>query len=411
MEKHKMFRNEEDFKKIVDRLNIDNKPNPDHRENLRRQMLSVFNETRQRRQVKLPAWQTLRRTIMKSPITKLAVAAVIIVAVVIGINEFIGPSVAFADVVRPLLTANTATFRVTSKVQGGPTQTGDGMFKEPGRMRQSSPEGVTTVVDLQQGKMVVRITAQKRAIVYELINIQEDPGQFNMFEEIRRRILEAQENEDECVEFLGENEIEGRAAIGYHVQKAGIDITIWADAETKIPIRMENTIGTATTIISDIVFNVPLEDSLFDLDIPEEYTVHTLQVDCSDATEKDLLNMFRIWPDEMDGSFPSTLEMSVTMEFVMYQQKKMIEKGQKPSEQEMMEKIMEMQQTMMKISRGLTFVQELPSDSDWHYAGKDAKFGDTDTAIFWYRPEGSQTYRVIYADLSITDVVPENLPK
>ncbi|MHC4659808.1 MAG: hypothetical protein ACYS83_11635, partial [Planctomycetota bacterium] len=81
-----MFRNEEDFKKIVDRLNIDNKPNPDHRENLRRQMLSVFNETRQRRQVKLPAWQTLRRTIMKSPITKLAVAAVIIVAVVIGIN-------------------------------------------------------------------------------------------------------------------------------------------------------------------------------------------------------------------------------------------------------------------------------------------------------------------------------------
>ncbi|MHC4659140.1 MAG: hypothetical protein ACYS83_08185 [Planctomycetota bacterium] len=66
---------------------------------------------------------------------------------------------------------------------------------------------------------------------------------------------------------------------------------------------------------------------------------------------------------------------------------------------------------MMKISRGLTFVQELPSDSDWHYAGKDAKFGDTDTAIFWYRPEGSQTYRVIYADLSITDVVPENLPK
>ncbi|MHC4659139.1 MAG: LolA family protein [Planctomycetota bacterium] len=218
---------------------------------------------------------------MKSPITKLAVAAVIIVAVVIGINEFIGPSVAFADVVRPFLTANTATFKVTIEVQGGPTQTGDGMFKEPGRMRQSSPEGVTTVVDLQLRKVVVRMPAQKRAIVHELINVQEDPGQFNMFEEIRRRILEAQENEDECVEFLGENEIEGRAAIGYHVQKAGIDITIWADAETKIPIRMENTIGTATTIISDIVFNVPLEDSLFDLDIPEEYTVHTLQVDCS----------------------------------------------------------------------------------------------------------------------------------
>ena len=40
MDKHKMFDNEKDFKRIVDRLNIDNTPNDAHRENLRRQMLS-----------------------------------------------------------------------------------------------------------------------------------------------------------------------------------------------------------------------------------------------------------------------------------------------------------------------------------------------------------------------------------
>ena len=75
-----MFKNEKDFKRIVSRLNIDNKPNPTHRENLRRQMLSVFNET-QKASLRIHIWQTIGRTIIKRPITKLAAAAVIIIAI------------------------------------------------------------------------------------------------------------------------------------------------------------------------------------------------------------------------------------------------------------------------------------------------------------------------------------------
>ncbi len=73
-----MFKNEKDFKRIVSRLNIDNKPNPTHRENLRRQVLSAFNEIGQQPKA---AWQTIGRTIIKRPITKLAAAAVIIIAI------------------------------------------------------------------------------------------------------------------------------------------------------------------------------------------------------------------------------------------------------------------------------------------------------------------------------------------
>ena len=42
---------------------------------------------------------------------------------------------------------------------------------------------------------------------------------------------------------------------------------------------------------------------------------------------------------------------------------------------------------------------------------KDVKLGDADKAIFWYRPKGAEKYRVIYGDLSVKDVAPENLPK
>ncbi|MHC4620741.1 MAG: LolA family protein [Planctomycetota bacterium] len=412
-----MSNNETDFKELISRLNVDTKPNPAHRESLRRKILSVFDETCKSRPVRmLPAgtWQAVRRSIMTSKVTKLAAAAVIIIAVMIGLNQSIGPiavtTPAFGEVVEPFLSARTATFKATMKVQGGPTQTFEGAFMEPCRMRQTT-EGAVVISDLEKGKVVTLIAAQKRAIVWEVVNMPENPGELNPFLEVRRRILEAKEAEDESVEFLGEREVEGRAAIGYHVKKAGFDITVWADAETKIPVTLESTMGPVTSSMSDIVFNVDLPDSVFSLEIPGGYMVHTLQMDGSKATEKDVIEMFRIWTEHMDGRFPSSLEMSVTMEFVQYQQKKMTEEGREPSEQKMWDKMMEMQGTIAKISRGLTFVQELPSECDWRYGGKGLKLGDSDSPIFRYRPEASETYRVIYGDLRVEDVAPENLPE
>ena len=84
-----MFKNEADFEKLVSRLNIDNEPNPAHRENLRRQMLSAFNEAGEQPGPRTTVFQALRRTIMKRSVPKLAAAAaaVILIAVVIGIYE------------------------------------------------------------------------------------------------------------------------------------------------------------------------------------------------------------------------------------------------------------------------------------------------------------------------------------
>jgi len=83
-----MFKNEADFEKLVSRFNIDNKPNPAHRENLRRQMLSAFNETGEQDITQPTILQTLRRTIMKSPVPKFAAAAAVIIIIVIGLYHF-----------------------------------------------------------------------------------------------------------------------------------------------------------------------------------------------------------------------------------------------------------------------------------------------------------------------------------
>jgi len=76
--------------KIVGRLNIDTKPNPAHREKLRQRMLSMSIGS-----------FTTRITIMKRAIPKLAAAAVIIIAVVIGVHYFTKPQV-LNEAVRPV---------------------------------------------------------------------------------------------------------------------------------------------------------------------------------------------------------------------------------------------------------------------------------------------------------------------
>ena len=65
----------------------------------------------------------------------------------------------------------------------------------------------------------------------------------------------------------------------------------------------------------------------------------------------------------------------------------------------------------MTCGRGLRFLHDLKPENDSHYAGKDVKLGTPDRPIFWYKPTGAEEYRVIYADLSVKDMSPDDLKK
>ena len=88
---------EKQFESFVHDINFDDTPDPNHRDNLQRRLLAEM--TRKPSQ-QIKTW----RIIMKSKITKLAAAAVIIVGVLIGANYFDvsidGTSVDWAEVVQ-----------------------------------------------------------------------------------------------------------------------------------------------------------------------------------------------------------------------------------------------------------------------------------------------------------------------
>lgn len=227
---------------------------------------------------------------MKSKITKPAVAAVIIMAVLIGIYYFGGPidgtSVAFADVVQPLLTAETGTFKMTVDVAASglewinygnePVQTIDVMFAGPDRTRWNIPTGEVLVANMQEGKVMILMPAKKEAKVMQVgpPGLIQRHNRFNKLLALRPLIEYALETEDESVEFLGERKIEGCTVIGYYVpgpEHHG-DITIWADSDTKLPVKIEQSMGMETAVISEIVYNVELDESLFSVQPPEEYS-------------------------------------------------------------------------------------------------------------------------------------------
>ena len=80
---------EADFEKIMSRLDIDDGPNPLHQENLRRQMLSAYNEAGEQQKPKLALFENIRRTVMKSPITQFSAAAAVVIGVIIGMHYLI----------------------------------------------------------------------------------------------------------------------------------------------------------------------------------------------------------------------------------------------------------------------------------------------------------------------------------
>ncbi len=349
------------------------------------------------------------RTIMNNKITKFAAAAAIIVAAFIGL-QYLGEPVGitssvYAEVAQQLQNARTLLYTLTTStwVEGMPDVEMEVAFKEPGYMRMTMPGGYVSVMDYVQGKGLSVIPARKQFVEIEMSNLPDDGGrrQFDAIEKLRSL-------PDRADEVLGEREIDGRRVQGFRVTEEGVTNTVWIDPKTRelveVEVQFDNAPGMSATM-TDFRFNAELADSLFDLTPPDGYTRVGLQVDVSEASDQDLIEFLRLWSTwTKDGTFPPTLNPVELAKVSMEMQKAGKFGPDQTTEQQNVEHA-------MKMTRAMMFVMKLPVESNWRYAGENVKYGDAQTPIFWYGPAGSQTYRVIYGDLTVKDVPPENLPK
>ncbi len=66
---------------------------------------------------------------------------------------------------------------------------------------------------------------------------------------------------------------------------------------------------------------------------------------------------------------------------------------------------------VQKSMQGIMFFTALKAENDSHYVGGGVRLGTPDRPIFRYKPTVADQYRVIYADLSVKDMTPDDVKK
>src|SRR6266550_8241288 len=168
-------------------------------------------------------------------------------------------------------------------------------------------------------------------------------------------------------------------------------------------------------VMSGFVFSAELDESLFRLDPPADYTVETrTRSPRYNLTEKEMIDFLGILADYNDQTFPERQELAGV--FSDGRHTKTMEKPKEErtvAEQKFVETLghyMEANQSDRPI--GLNdpvgyFLHQSTVENSFRYLGKGVKLGDTERIVCWYKLKGATAYRVVYAELSIRDIPPE----
>ncbi len=343
------------------------------------------------------------KIIMKSKISQLAAAAVIIIAAVIGTSYFVrtSGSPAWADVIKPIFTAKTARFDlVVGYEEGDPMVITDTVKGSRINRKVHGVEHPKIIIDLETSQVITIDDTNKLVIYVDLENLPSIP---NYLEHLQNLITRLEESPHFEVQKLGKKVIDGKEGIGFLATCEGIEVTIWADTETAVPFRIEQKETNLDIVCKNFEFDLELDDTYFSTDVPEGYTIQQGQIDLK-STEEDFIAGLKMSAEISDDN---TFPQDVSIEYVT---KNAVSIGQlidktPGSDQEKVE-------MGMSLGRMIMFIRFFHNhgQGQWYYAGDGVKLGDASKPIFWYQPKDSPTWRVIYGDLTVKDVNEEDLP-
>jgi len=273
---YKMLANEEEmiqaaFKSITDRDDT-----------IQSKLIEQFDKQKHQSSSRGPA--ILRRPtggskIMKQ-ITKIAAAAVIIIAILAGIHHFggsiDGTSVAWADVIEQISEFRPYVCKLTFKYDGDrPDDTHTVMYMTLSRRREIRDQGkLIQVFDMSQRPVRILVLYPDRKVSRETLLLDRGP----IKDPDMLRIIAGRQNGTE--EDLGLDKINGKTVKVFHSPDKHNEFTVWVDVETSLPERIEIRQPTSkrTVIIEEFDFDVELDESLFDTTAPKDYTVDRVEM-------------------------------------------------------------------------------------------------------------------------------------
>jgi len=224
---------------------------------------------------------------MKSSITKIATAAVIIIAVSIGIHLLgDGSSVAWSQVVEQL--NNYTKYKCRQRVvreEGPQIPTMQVYHLNLQQRRQEVEDGSIHIIDLRsENPITVELYPnQKKAVVTHILGFgpKKDPDIIDMVKRF----------EQQSTERHGTKHLNGKTLQGFrHKPNEYNDFTVWVDPKTKLPVEIElkHPMAKQTIYMDQFAFDFKLDESAFNTDVPDGYEVKTVVHDYRPVEQKEI---------------------------------------------------------------------------------------------------------------------------
>jgi outer membrane lipoprotein-sorting protein len=349
----------------------------------------------------------------------LAIAASVLVMYVILSSPMSGTQ-AFAAVAQAINSVRTATWKIATEVKLSPEKTvsssGVGMFLEPSheRVETTLDDGrVIQITDGAENKFLSLVPDEKLAMIFNVENVPlgRESGLGKTFQGLRDIVAQAQGGKNAMVERLDDEVVDGRDALVFRLQLGAMTTKIWADPVTLLPVRVEYTTDESRVVMSDFEIGVDLDESLFSLEVPEGYKLErTTEIDLSKKPITYLADALKLTAEYNNGVFPPQLRGEEGIDGMARRAAEALAKELANDPEELRRRTIEHSMTLGGAFGVLLNLS--PEQHDYHYAGKDVLLNTPDQPIFWYRTsKASPNYEVLYADLHVEEVAPEDVPK
>ena len=383
-----------------------------------------------------PAMPEIWRIIMKSRTIKLAAAAVIMIAVLLGL-PFLPKSTTsptLADILVKVEQAKAYIYKMNVKVTG-PMMPGWPMGQDmTGTVTICKDLGVKTemeMIDPNTGettrqenyiifdeKLMVMLMHEKKQFTRAEINddhLARMKKQHNDPRELIRQMLGVKYTE------LGKSEIDGVEVDGFETTDPGISggttgdvkVTLWVDSKSWLPVLMEmdmsiNEQTRSRSTFYDYQWDVPVEKSEFVPVIPEDYEALFEGQKWPEMTEEAAIEGLKLVAD-LVGRYPkqvSIVDLMGEISPIMFER---IKKGQPEdiTETELETKMVEALRPVYPI--GL-FYMALVEDKKEPVYGQTVGPDDVEAVLMRWKINDSE-YRVIFGDLNAADVSADELNK
>jgi outer membrane lipoprotein-sorting protein len=360
--------------------------------------------------------------IMKSQITKLAAAAVIIIAVLMMLNT-IGTGDALAEVLEKIEQIKAFTYKMKMNMKDMPGLPEGKTLKMEMKATFAKDIGVRMTAHMD-GKLISETyVLMNEGVILSIIPEQKQYMRITLTDEIfekmqkengdpRAMVKEFRSNE---YTELGRSVIDGIEVEGYESTEPNIVQNmlgnvrgrLWVDVQTKLPIRFDIEVldkkgeKTMEMSIFDFEWDIEVEADVFIVNIPDDYKL-LADIEMG-GDEKGIVEGLSLFAELTGGKYPSDLNMMTISQELS--QAMITGFGGSQNEQPNQEQL----QKLVNLQLAGAFYTTKAAE------GKDpAYYGDKVTAEFphavlmrWEITDN--TYRVIFGDLTIEEASSEEL--